>query len=71
MRSKAAHVTTPCPPAALRMSQGGAEAGHAALAAWRDGGDFRAWERALKDQPDRVALAAARRHNLFPAAGMR
>jgi len=54
-----------------RISQGGAEAGHAALAAWRDGGDFRAWERALKDQPDRVALTAARRHNLFAAAGMR
>lgn len=54
-----------------KLSQGGALVGHAALAAWREGGDFRAWERALRDLPDREALAAARRHNLFPAAGMR
>jgi radical SAM superfamily enzyme YgiQ (UPF0313 family) len=54
-----------------RLSQGGPEAGHAALAAWREGGDFRAWERALTPMPERVALDAARRHALFPAAGMR
>jgi radical SAM superfamily enzyme YgiQ (UPF0313 family) len=59
-----------------RMSQGGPEAGHAALAAWRAGGDFRAWERAFaaldtNGVPERAGLAAARRHALFPAAGMR
>ena len=54
-----------------RLSQGGAEAGRAAHAAWRDGGDFRAWERAFAGLPEREALAAARRHALFPAAGMK
>ena len=54
-----------------QLSQGGARSGHAALEAWRAGGDFRAWERALTGLPDREALFAARRHNLFAAAGMR
>ncbi|MFO0745021.1 MAG: radical SAM protein [Myxococcota bacterium] len=54
-----------------RMSQGGAEAGRAALAAWREGGDFRAWERAMKGLPERPALDAARRHLLFAPAGMK
>ena len=54
-----------------RLSQGGAAAGRAALEAWRAGGDFRAWERALADVPEREALDAARRHALFPAAGMK
>lgn len=59
-----------------RMSQGAADAGHAALAAWRAGGDFRAWERAFaaldaRGVPERAGLEAARRHALFPAAGMR
>lgn len=54
-----------------RMSQGDAGAGHAALKAWRDGGDFRAWERAFVDLPERPALEAANRHNLFRAAGMK
>lgn len=54
-----------------RVSQGGAEAGRAALEAWREGGDFRAWERALTPLPERIALDAARRHALFPAAGMK
>jgi len=54
-----------------RMSQGDAAAGHAALAAWRDGGDFRAWERAFARLPERPALEAARRHGLFAAAGMK
>jgi len=54
-----------------RMSQGDAQAGHAALAAWKEGGDFRAWERAFKDLPERPALDAAMRHNLFRAAGMK
>jgi radical SAM superfamily enzyme YgiQ (UPF0313 family) len=54
-----------------RMSQGDATAGHAALAAWRDGGDFRAWERAFAGLPERPALEAANRHGLFRAAGMK
>jgi len=54
-----------------RMSQGGAEAGRAAYEAWKEGGDFRAWERAFVGMPERVALTAARGHNLFPAAGMK
>jgi len=54
-----------------RMSQGGAEAGRAAHEAWQAGGDFRAWERAFIGMPERIALTAARLHNLFPAAGMK
>lgn len=54
-----------------RMSQGDATAGHAALMAWRDGGDFRAWERAFAGLPERPALDAANRHGLFRAAGMK
>lgn len=54
-----------------RLSQGGPEAGRAAHEAWKNGGDFRAWERALAGLPEREALAAARRHALFPAAGMK
>lgn len=54
-----------------RMSQGDAATGRAALAAWRQGADFRAWERALADLPERPALEAARRHALFSAAGMK
>ncbi len=54
-----------------RLSQGAAEAGRAAHEAWRQGGDFRAWERALSGLPEREALAAAQRHALFPAAAMK
>ena len=36
-----------------------------------DGADFRAWERALTGLPERVALEAAARHQLFMAAGMK
>jgi len=54
-----------------RMSQGDAMAGQAALAAWREGGDFRAWERAFVGLPERPALEAANRHGLFRAAGMK
>jgi radical SAM superfamily enzyme YgiQ (UPF0313 family) len=54
-----------------RMSQGDAAAGHAALAAWRAGGDFRAWERAFEGLPERPALEAAQHHGLFQAAGMK
>ncbi len=54
-----------------RMSQGGAEAGRAAYEAWKAGGDFRAWERAFTNMPERVALQAAQKHMLFPAAGMK
>ncbi len=54
-----------------RMSQGDATAGHAALKAWRDGGDFRAWERAFAELPERPALEAATRHGLFLPAGMK
>jgi hypothetical protein len=53
------------------MSQGDAAAGHAALAAWRAGGDFRAWERAFEGLPERPALEAAQHHGLFQAAGMK
>lgn len=54
-----------------RLSQGGREAGRAAHVAWREGGDFRAWERAFADLPERPALEAARRHRRFEAAGMK
>lgn len=54
-----------------RMSQGGQDAGEAALAAWRAGGAFAAWRDALADVDERGALDAAQRFNLFPAAGMR
>jgi len=54
-----------------RMSQGAEDAGLAAYAAWRQGGGFSAWRSALADVDERGALAAARRHNLFPAAGMK
>ncbi len=54
-----------------RMSQGAADAGLAALAAWRAGGGYRAWAKAFEDVEERGALAAARRHNLFEAAPRR
>jgi len=54
-----------------RLSQGGPDAGLAALAAWRAGGAFGAWRAALEGADERAALASARRHALFPAAGMR
>ncbi len=54
-----------------RMSQGGADAGLAAYEAWQRGGAFAAWRDALAATEERAALTAARRHQLFPAAGMR
>ncbi|TNF27748.1 MAG: radical SAM protein [Deltaproteobacteria bacterium] len=54
-----------------RMSQGSQDAGLAAYAAWRKGGRFAAWRDALAEVPERGALEAARRHQLFPAAGMK
>ena len=54
-----------------RMSQGAEDAGLAAYAAWKRGGSFGAWRAALADADERGALAAARRHGLFPAAGMK
>ena len=54
-----------------RLSQGGADAGLAALEAWRAGGRFRDWERALGAADERPALAAARRHGRWQPAGMK
>jgi len=54
-----------------RMSQGDQDAGLAAYAAWKRGGRFAAWRDALSEVPERGALDAARRHALFPAAGMK
>ena len=54
-----------------RLSQGGAEAGRAALEAWRAGGGFRDWERALSGVAERPALEAAQRHALWAPAGMK
>jgi radical SAM superfamily enzyme YgiQ (UPF0313 family) len=54
-----------------RMSQGGEDAGFAALEAWRRGGSFAAWESALAGADERRALDAARRHDLWAAAGMK
>ena len=54
-----------------RMSQGSGDAGLAAYAAWRQGGGFAAWRDALAEVPERAALEAAQRHQLFPAAGMK
>jgi radical SAM superfamily enzyme YgiQ (UPF0313 family) len=39
-----------------RLAQGGPEAGHAALAAWRAGGSFAAWKRALAEVPEPEVL---------------
>ena len=54
-----------------RMSQGGQDAGLAALAAWQNGGGFAAWAEAMREVDERGALAAARRFPLWEAAGMR
>ena len=54
-----------------RMSQGGQDAGRAALAAWRRGGNFRAWEQAMEAVDERAGLAAALAHGKFDAAGMK
>ncbi len=54
-----------------RMSQGGQDAGPAALAAWRAGGGYRAWATAMQEVEERGALRAAERFELWPAAGMR
>jgi len=54
-----------------RLSQGGQDAGLAALDAWRQGGRFADWKAALADVPERGALDAAQRFGLFQAVGMR
>jgi radical SAM superfamily enzyme YgiQ (UPF0313 family) len=54
-----------------RMSQGGQDAGLAALEAWRAGASFRDWERALGGAEERAGLAAARTADLWPVAGMK
>ncbi|MCB9785542.1 MAG: radical SAM protein [Deltaproteobacteria bacterium] len=54
-----------------RMSQGGQDAGLAALQAWRDGASFRDWQRALDGADERAGLRAAREADLWPAAGMK
>ncbi len=54
-----------------RLSQGGQDAGLAALEAWRAGGSYAAYKRAFADCDERAGLAAAQRHALWPAAGMK
>ena len=54
-----------------RMSQGGQDAGLAALDAWRHGGAFRAWEQAMESVDERGGLVAALAHGKFDAAGMK
>ncbi len=58
-----------------RMSQGGTEAGLAAWEAWRSGGRFADWRRALDGAEEREglspALEAAERHALWQAARMK
>ena len=58
-----------------RMSQGGPHAGLAALEAWRQGGRFSDWKRALavaaEAEGEHPALEAALRHDLWRAAGMK
>jgi radical SAM superfamily enzyme YgiQ (UPF0313 family) len=46
------------------LSQGGEDAGHAALEAWRTGGSFAAWKRALSKYPDRQQ---GTRHHATPS----
>lgn len=54
-----------------RMSQGGQDAGLAAMRAWRAGGKFADWKRELSEAEERGGLQAAQRAGLWPAAGMR
>jgi hypothetical protein len=54
-----------------RMSQGDHTTGLAALEAWRQGGTFADWKRALAPLEDRPALAAADRSGLWLASGMK
>jgi radical SAM superfamily enzyme YgiQ (UPF0313 family) len=54
-----------------RMSQGGQDAGLAALKAWRAGASFRDWEQALGEAEERGGLSAAVSADLWPAAGMK
>ncbi|MFT7621795.1 MAG: radical SAM superfamily enzyme YgiQ (UPF0313 family) [Myxococcota bacterium] len=56
-----------------RLSQGGPEAGLAALEAWRAGNRFAHYKKAFAklDEPERAALDAARDHGLWAPAGMR
>jgi len=54
-----------------RMSQGDQTTGLAALEAWRQGGRFVDWKRALEELDERPALAAAARSGLWLASGMK
>lgn len=54
-----------------RMSQGGQDAGLAALQAWKNGGGYRAWADAMASVEERAALEKANQFALWPAAGMR
>ena len=56
-----------------RLSQGGAEAGLAAYAAWKEGGSFAAYRKAFSevDEDARTALHTAQKHGLWQAAGMK
>ena len=54
-----------------RMSQGDGDAGLAALEAWRQGGSFADWKRALSPLPERPALKAAQDSGLWLASGMK
>lgn len=54
-----------------RMSQGGQDAGLAALEAWEQGGRFAHFKTAFADVEERAALRAADESGLFQATGMR
>ena len=56
-----------------RLSQGGPEAGLAALEAWKNGGRFADWKRAFDEMKsgERDALSHAAEHALWQPAGMR
>jgi radical SAM superfamily enzyme YgiQ (UPF0313 family) len=54
-----------------RVSQGGQDTGLAAYEAWKEGGRYANWVKALEGTDERAALAEAEKANLWLAAGMK
>ena len=54
-----------------RLSQGGQDTGLAAYDAWKKGGRYTDWVRALEGTEERAALAEAERYGLWQASGMK